>query len=75
MRQQHQKKVRGRPEQKCIKACPLRVVMADSGAGDIVRVNLRRIYLDYAATTPTHAEVMKAVLPCFAEALGNPLPE
>jgi len=33
---------------------------------------VRRIYLDYAATTPTHPEVVKAMLPYFAEAFGNP---
>ena len=33
---------------------------------------MRRIYLDYAATTPTHPEVVKAMLPYFNEAFGNP---
>ena len=33
---------------------------------------MRRIYLDYAATTPTHPEVVKAMLPYFTEAFGNP---
>jgi len=33
---------------------------------------LRRIYLDYAATTPTHPEVVKAMLPYFTEVFGNP---
>ena len=33
---------------------------------------MRRIYLDYAATTPTHAKVVKAMLPYFTEAFGNP---
>jgi len=32
----------------------------------------RKIYLDYAATTPTHPEVVKAMLPYFTEAFGNP---
>jgi cysteine desulfurase len=31
-----------------------------------------RIYLDYAATTPTHPEVVKAILPHFTDAFGNP---
>ena len=33
---------------------------------------MRRIYLDYAATTPTHPEVVKAMLPYFSDAFGNP---
>lgn len=33
---------------------------------------MRRIYLDHAATTPTHPEVVKAMLPCFTDAFGNP---
>ena len=33
---------------------------------------MKRIYLDYAATTPTHPEVVKAMLPCFTEVFGNP---
>ena len=33
---------------------------------------MKRIYLDYAATTPTHPEVMKAMLPYFTESFGNP---
>jgi len=33
---------------------------------------MRRIYLDYAATTPAHPEVVKAMLPYFTEAFGNP---
>ncbi len=31
-----------------------------------------RIYLDYAATTPMHPEVVKAMSPYFTEAFGNP---
>ncbi|MFC1961863.1 cysteine desulfurase NifS [Chloroflexota bacterium] len=33
---------------------------------------MERIYLDYAATTPTHPDVLKAMLPYFTEAFGNP---
>ena len=33
---------------------------------------MRRIHLDHAGTTPTHPEVVKAMLPCFTEAFGNP---
>jgi cysteine desulfurase len=33
---------------------------------------MRRIYLDHAATTPTHPEVVKAMLPYFSDAFGNP---
>ena len=33
---------------------------------------MKRIYLDYAATTPTHPEVVKAMLPYFTDAFGNP---
>ncbi len=33
---------------------------------------MKRIYLDYAATTPTHPEVVKAMLPYFADSIGNP---
>jgi cysteine desulfurase len=33
---------------------------------------MRRIYLDHAATTPTHPEVVKAMLPYFTEVFGNP---
>ena len=33
---------------------------------------MKRIYLDYAATTPTHPDVLKEMLPYFTEAFGNP---
>jgi len=33
---------------------------------------MRRIYLDHAATTPTYPEVVKAMLPYFTDAFGNP---
>ncbi len=33
---------------------------------------MRRIYLDHAATTPTHSEVVNAMLPFFSDAFGNP---
>lgn len=32
---------------------------------------MRRIYLDHAATTPVHPEVVKATLPYFTERFGN----
>jgi cysteine desulfurase len=35
-------------------------------------MNMGRIYLDYAATTPTHPDVLEAMLPYFNEAFGNP---
>jgi cysteine desulfurase len=33
---------------------------------------LKRIYLDYAATTPTHPDVVQSMLPYFGEIFGNP---
>ena len=33
---------------------------------------MKRIYLDYAATTPTHPEVVAAMLPYFTDTFGNP---
>jgi len=33
---------------------------------------MRRIYLDYAATTPVRKEVIKAMIPYFNIKFGNP---
>jgi cysteine desulfurase len=33
---------------------------------------VKRIYLDYAATTPAHPDVIKVMLPYFDESFGNP---
>jgi cysteine desulfurase len=33
---------------------------------------VKRVYLDYAATTPTHPKVIEAMLPFFSEVWGNP---
>jgi len=33
---------------------------------------MKQIYLDYAATTPVHPEVVKAMLPHLTEVFGNP---
>ena len=32
---------------------------------------MKRIYLDYAATTPVHPEVVKAMMPYFSDEFGN----
>lgn len=33
---------------------------------------MKRIYLDYAATTPTRSEVVRAMMPYFTDVFGNP---
>ncbi len=33
---------------------------------------MKHVYMDYAATTPVHPEVVKAMLPYFTEYFGNP---
>ncbi|HAV10499.1 MAG TPA: cysteine desulfurase NifS [Dehalococcoidia bacterium] len=33
---------------------------------------MKRVYLDYAATTPVHPDVLKAMLPYFTDSFGNP---
>ena len=33
---------------------------------------MKQVYRDYAATTPSHPEVVKAMKPYFTEAFGNP---
>ena len=34
---------------------------------------MKRVYLDYNATTPTHSEVVKTILPYYEEIFGNAL--
>jgi cysteine desulfurase len=43
-----------------------------AGFKHIKDVNMKHIYFDYAATTPTHPEVVKTMLPYFGEIYGNP---
>jgi cysteine desulfurase len=38
----------------------------------ISEVEMQRIYLDYAATTPIHPDVLKAMLPLYHDTFGNP---
>ncbi|MFC2057191.1 cysteine desulfurase NifS [Chloroflexota bacterium] len=33
---------------------------------------MKQVYLDYAATTPTHPDVVETMLPYFTEVFGNP---
>ena len=33
---------------------------------------MRKIYLDYAATTPTHPDVIEVMVPHFSDSFGNP---
>ncbi len=33
---------------------------------------MKRVYLDYAATTPTHPDVVREMLPYFTDSFGNP---
>ncbi len=33
---------------------------------------VKRVYLDYAATTPVHPDVLKAMIPYLTDAFGNP---
>ena len=33
---------------------------------------MKRVYIDYSATTPTHPEVVEVMLPYFNDAFGSP---
>ncbi len=37
-----------------------------------MKTKTKRLYLDYAATTPTHPDVVQAMLPYFNQSFGNP---
>jgi len=56
--------VREKLRQYILAAAPMKI------RGDDVK--MKRIYLDYAATTPTHPEVVKTMLPYFTQNFGNP---
>jgi cysteine desulfurase len=47
-------------------------IRVDPVVGDIVEGQMRRVYFDHAATTPTHPEVVKTMLPYFTDTFGNP---
>lgn len=38
----------------------------------MVGYDMKRIYLDYASTTPMHPEVVRAMMPYLTESFGNP---
>ena len=42
------------------------------GAGYIILLDMKRIYMDHAATTPLHPAVTEAMLPFLRERFGNP---